>query len=421
MAVNEMVNTYHKLGKDREQRVRDAIALKQPDRVPIIPFFQFFPAFYSGVTPEEVMCDYEKAYAAYKKTIIDFEPDMYIRPAVFRSGPVLEALGCKNLQWPGHGVISSRPYEYIEGQHIPPEGYDEYIENPSDWLMKKYRAHIFGAMEPFSALPNIFDQFYYYGAPSAGVATTVTPEAQETFQRLSKASRESLKWTSGLQSFVKEMDELGFKPFSFVSTLAPFDLVADFLRGTREVVTDMSRSPDKLLEAVEKSTQLLVSMAMKRAAATEIPIVLIPIHKGAEEFMSREQFKTFYWPSLKKLIMGIIEASLIPYVYTEGKYTSRLEVIREVPRGKVLYHFEYVDMAMAKEILGDVACISGNVPNSMLVTGTPQQVKDYCKELIDVAGKGGGFIMDASACIDEAKPENVKAMMDFTREYGMYG
>ena len=29
--------------------------------------------------------------------------------------------------------------------------------------------------------------------------------------------------------------------------------------------------------------------------------------------------------------------------------------------------------------------------------------------------------MDTSACLDEAKPENVKAMMDFTKEYGVYG
>jgi len=86
MGWNKMVNTYEKLGKDREQRVRDAIALRQPDRVPILPFFQFFSAFYSGVTPEEAMYDYEKAYAAYKKTIIDFEHDMYIEPAVCGQG-----------------------------------------------------------------------------------------------------------------------------------------------------------------------------------------------------------------------------------------------------------------------------------------------------------------------------------------------
>lgn len=85
-----------------------------------------------------------------------------------------------------------------------------------------------------------------------------------------------------------------------------------------------------------------------------------------------------------------------------------------------MYHFERVDMRRAKEILRDVACITGNVPNSLLISGSPDQVKDYCKKLIDTAGEGGGFVMDAAACIDEAKPENIRAMMDLTREYGIY-
>jgi uroporphyrinogen-III decarboxylase len=62
----------------------------------------------------------------------------------------------------------------------------------------------------------------------------------------------------------------------------------------------------------------------------------------------------------------------------------------------------------------------GNVPPSLLQTGSPQEVKDYCKRLIDVVGKGGGFIMSPRSAIDEVKPENLKTMFDFTKEYGRY-
>ena len=56
------------------------------------------------------------------------------------------------------------------------------------------------------------------------------------------------------------------------------------------------------------------------------------------------------------------------------------------------------------------------------MTGTPAQVSDYCKKLIDIVGKGGGFIMDGATGIpDEAKLENVKAMKETTKEYGIYG
>jgi hypothetical protein len=415
-----MKKTAEELGKERVKRVKDAIELRVPDRVPLIPCFEFFAAYYAGITCQEAMYDYEKAYQAYKKTIIDFEPDMYPGPGLFRSGPVLEILDVRQLKWPGHGVKPSYVYQFVEGEYMLPDEYDEFIDNPSDWMLMRYMPRIYGSLKPFSRLPGVFDQFYYYGAPSAGLATMGTTEIQEAFQTLLKAARESLRWVTHLQSFNQEMKELGFNSFFFVATYAPFDLIGDNFRGTRGMMLDMYRRSDKILEALEKATRVMIRVATRRAAAGGIPMVFIPLHKGAEGFMSLEQYKIFYWPFLKQLIMGIIDAGFIPYPYTEGGYTSRLETISDVPKGKVLYHFEKVDLKKAKEVLGDVACISGNVPNSLLCIGSPQEVKDYCKMLIDVAGKGGGLIVDAGATIDEAKPENIKAMLDFTKEYGIY-
>ena len=68
-----------------------------------------------------------------------------------------------------------------------------------------------------------------------------------------------------------------------------------------------------------------------------------------------------------------------------------------------------------------MVCLKGNVPLSLLAAATRDEVRDYCKKLIDAVGKGGGFIMDTSTVIDDAKPENVKAMFDVTKEYGIYG
>jgi len=98
-----------------------------------------------------------------------------------------------------------------------------------------------------------------------------------------------------------------------------------------------------------------------------------------------------------------------------------LEIIKDIPRGKAIYWFERTDVFKAKAILGDRVCIRGNVPSTLLCTGTPDEVKHYCKKLIDVVGKDGGLIVDGDVGIaDEAKPENVKAMTDFTKEYGVY-
>ena len=146
----------------------------------------------------------------------------------------------------------------------------------------------------------------------------------------------------------------------------------------------------------------------------------MPLHRGAEGFMSLKQFETFYWPTLKGMILGFIEAGLTPCPFFEGDYTSRLEYLAELPKGKVLGHFDSSDINKVKEVLGKPCCIMGNVPSSLLQTGTQQDVKDYCKKLIDDIGKGGGFILASRSAVDEAKPENVKTMIDFTKEYGVY-
>ena len=136
--------------------------------------------------------------------------------------------------------------------------------------------------------------------------------------------------------------------------------------------------------------------------------------------MSDEQFRKFYWPSLKRLILALIDEGLTPCPFIEGKFDSRLEYLRELPRGKVMARFDTTDVFKAKEIIGDMMCICGNVPVSMLQVGTPEEVKSYCNKLIDVVGKKGGFIMCTRTVLDEAKPENVRTWIDFTKEYGIY-
>jgi uroporphyrinogen-III decarboxylase len=115
-----------------------------------------------------------------------------------------------------------------------------------------------------------------------------------------------------------------------------------------------------------------------------------------------------------------VDAGIVPQLFAEGGYNQRLEVIRDVPKGKVVWRFDLTDMARAKEIVGSTACIAGNVPLSLLCTASPDDVKAYCKELIDVAGKDGGFIFSTGAGMQGSRPENVKAMIEFSKDYGIY-
>jgi uroporphyrinogen-III decarboxylase len=141
--------------------------------------------------------------------------------------------------------------------------------------------------------------------------------------------------------------------------------------------------------------------------------VFIPLHKGLDGFMSQEQFKTFYWPSLKRLMMACIDAGFTPNPLFEGDCASRLEVIKDIPKGKAVYWFERTDLLKAKEVLGGTVCIEGGLPSSLMITGSSDAVKAACRILIKAMGRGGGFILNGDVGIpDEATVENVRAMAE---------
>ena len=147
--------------------------------------------------------------------------------------------------------------------------------------------------------------------------------------------------------------------------------------------------------------------------------VFMALHRGSDGFMSLPQFEKFYWPTLKKVILALIDAGWTPCPFLEGTWDQRLEYLRELPKGKVLCHFAKTDPEKAKAILGGHLCFMIDVPGFLLQTGSISEVEDYCKKLIRVCSKEGGYIMTAT-CLDEASPENVKAMTDVTKKHGRY-
>ena len=92
----------------------------------------------------------------------------------------------------------------------------------------------------------------------------------------------------------------------------------------------------------------------------------------------------------------------------------------DLPKGKTIWLFDQTDMAKAKKTIGQVACIEGNVPLSLLSAGTADETAAYVKNLIDVCGEGGGYILNIGAVADAGKDENLRAMIDTALKYGRY-
>jgi uroporphyrinogen-III decarboxylase len=409
-------NTARTLLKEREQRLLDAVQLKKPDRVPISIPFSYFPAkFVGGVTPRDSWYDFRKWKEAYFKTALYYQPDT-CGIAYNQSGVVMEALDLKTMLWPGHGVSIHHSHQFVEGEYMKAEEYDLFLDDLSDYLVRYHLPRTNGLLAPFAKLPPL--TALLGGLPFYNIAT---PEFQSMARELLRISGEAVQWTNEIITMSREMNELGFPGrLAMVGGLVPFDTISDIFRGMRGTMLDMYRRPEQLLAAIEKLSKLQLKQIAAAPEATEFTTSFIPLHRGADGFMSLKQFEKFYFPYLKKLVEALVEKGYTPYVFFEGDYTQRLEYLRDLPRGKVLALFDRSDMKKTKAVLGGHMCISGNMPSSILQTGSKEDVIKYARWLIDVVGIDGGYIMAPGSSVDEVNPENMKAMVDFTKEYGVY-
>lgn len=406
--------------KERVLRFKDAIQMnKLPDRVPVTVFPSMFPWTNAGMTVQEAMYDYAKCAAAFKKFILDFEPDVQWLAVAPGPGKLYEILDYKLYSWPGHGVAPEHSYQCNEGEYMKANEYDALIQDPTGYFLNLYLPRVFGALGGFQMLPFFPGILEMYGVALNFIPFGIPP-VQGTFKALFEAGAEALQWIEVMGGAHGELATLGFPAILGGFTKAPFDVIGDTLRGTKGIMLDIYRQPAKLIKAMEALTPLMIKMGVGAAQTTGNPLIFIPLHKGADGFLSDEQFKKFYWPTLKEVMLGLIEAGCVPFPAAEGGYSSRLNVVKDLPKGKTLWMIDLTDMAKAKETLGKNACLLGNVPSALLNLGTPQEVKDYVKKLIDVAGKDGGLIVQNGAFFDEAKPENVKAMIQAGKEYGAY-
>ncbi len=407
--------TPEQLYEEREKRIRDAIELKEPDRVPIL--LNLDPAKRTGIPHSAAYYDPTAWKRATIQLTLDFEPDA-CNAGLPNSGPALEALGVKNRLWPGGPLPADYEYQFIEGEFMKADEYDHFLSDPSDFMIRRYLPRVYGALQPLAKLPPLNTAFFGF----EGVTSLfVTPEFKQLARALAKAGREMEKFRQARGDIYEEFALLGFPSFTHgLAGGAPYDTISSFLRGMQGAMLDMYRQPEKLLQACDKVYEIWLARATpadpkKRGNPKRLGM---PLWRGDKSFMSDKQFKKFYWPGLKKVMLGYIELGYVPIPFFEAEFGDRLECLLELPKGKVIASVEHMDVAKAKEILGGHHCVLGRPPKSLSL-GSLHEIEEYHKNLIDVCGKGGGFILNVGLP-DKGEKEDIIAMLDSLKEYARY-
>lgn len=134
---------------------------------------------------------------------------------------------------------------------------------------------------------------------------------------------------------------------------------------------------------------------------------------------SPKVFRELLVPRYKR----VLEKVTIPWVlHSDGNIKEALEILIEL--GVVATHpneKEAMDILAIKHEFGDRICVMGNVDLVTLGRGTPEEVVNEVRELIQMCGPGGGYIITSgNSLASYLKPENVLAMAEAVKKYGGY-
>ena len=378
------------------ERMRAVWNCEVPDRVPYMPMTVYFVARQGGLTINEFFTEPEKFLQACLNSL-DFIGDAQ-HPA----------LNTADHMWMlGHAGWDMTTLDWRIWDKFPPDGnlpsiYEKVLIQDYDDVMERGFSTIMFSTELKNGIhERSVDDFLYYQFEHTKVWSGVWRRFYEQ---------------TGIPILIGGRSE------------HPLDLLQSY-RGINQLVMDMYTIPDKLIEFMEWLADYEVMQATKEAltmGAGELPgAENIFFYNGAPPGMPPELYKKLYIPIAKRMIDAWVARGFNVWCHWDNDLTAHLESIRTLadglPKGRLLFDLEKTDMKKAKEVLGGTCAICGNVPSTLMVYGTPDEVDAYCKQLIDDCAPGGGFILGAECETPwDSKRENVVAMKQAAVKYGMY-
>ncbi|HZR20373.1 MAG TPA: uroporphyrinogen decarboxylase family protein [Verrucomicrobiae bacterium] len=391
------------LYQQRLNRYVTAMRNEKPDRVPIRPFVAEFTAKYAGYSCQEVTHDYTKAFEAAVKTAKDFDWDAVVPNMVYVWTGLTQAVGLRYYGIPGLGIPYDSGFNYIE----PPEEqafmradeYDALIDDPTAFLYTVW-------------LPRVSSEVTRPGTPS-------------TYRNNLSFVKGAMAMLSYFYAFGPQIARLRSE-CGTVSAIAgifkaPFDILADKLRGYVGLTLDMHTQPRKVLEACEALMPHLCHVGLTTADPDKRVPIGFWMHRGCVPFVNPKQFASHNWPTLKPIIEEFWKQGHQTLFYAEGKWHHHFDAFRELPQRSIVFHCDQDDIFLTHQKLHDKFALSGGIPNVLLSFGKPEEVRMFCRKVLEEVAEAGGYIMDAGAIMqNDTSIENLQVMTAVAREYGSY-
>jgi len=288
-------------------------------------------------------------------------------------------------------------YGLYQDTFMSVDEYDDFIANPFEFLSQ-------------TIIPRVYKSL-------------ATPGSSEANTALISLGLELNNLLSHLTNFTQRMIKVNCPPWYMALAPNPLDFLGAFIRNFDKLLLDLYRVPEKVKSVCELLAPVLAEVGKATGQIsyelTGSRRIFLPVWYNT--YLSPQMYKEFHWPYLKYIAEELIKAGFTPLLSLQGEHGHLLDTLLELPEGKAIAWFDKTDLQKAKEVVGDHLCIAGGISPSLLIGGMPQRVEEETRRIITDLKQSRGFIFTLPFnAIGKAKVENVKAMTEAVRKYGVY-
>ncbi|MCR4431049.1 MAG: uroporphyrinogen decarboxylase [Tepidanaerobacteraceae bacterium] len=383
----------HELQRERISIYHDVYDNKIPKRVPVDISLTFdVIAQFGGLNLTEVQWNPALIEEAVDRMCQIVYSDRCIYGGSLRYPSFYQILKAQSFQIASNGFI-----QHPEVVGMLPEDYDYLIENPYDCILERiiprqYKA--FNLHDPINCAISFAKSILAYQNENAQTGMIIS----------------------------KMVEKYGYYPggrYSGGFTEAPFDFLADMLRGFKGISMDIRRMPEKVAAACDALYPIVFKRGLP-SAISNYGDVFIPLHMAP--FMREKDFATLWWPSFKRMVDEYASMGIHCRIFCERDWTRYLDYLYELPTDTRIM-FEYGDPKLIKEKLGKKHIIMGLYPIMSLKTKTKQECMDEAKRYIDALAPGGKYLFGFDKnplFFSDIKLGCLCAVTETVRDYAVY-
>ncbi|MCP4576212.1 MAG: methyltransferase [Deltaproteobacteria bacterium] len=200
-------------------------------------------------------------------------------------------------------------------------------------------------------------------------------------------------------------------------TSIPFEFVVG-ARSMAPFFLDCYRMPEKLKEVFDVITPELIGLALMQTELMGVPRIWVGGWRAASALVSPQIWDTLVFPYYVEMVNALAEKGVTSILHWDQDWTRDLGRLKELPAKKCVFNPDgMTDVRKFKEIVGDRMAIMGDVPSSLFAVGTPEDIRNYVKDLVRDVGPTGLILCPGCDAPINAKPENMQAFVDACDEF----